>query len=57
MKKGRDCVVSEIRKTGGLVGGGIMSIKILKQLKINLVKYNPDLCLSVLMLSSRLAIF
>lgn len=57
MKKGRDCVVSEIGKTGGLVGAGIMSIKILKQLKINFVKYNPDLCLSVLMLSSRLAIF
>lgn len=29
-----------------------MSVKILKQLKINPVKYNPDLCSTVLMLSS-----
>lgn len=58
LQKGTDCVVWEIWKLGvGLVGGGILSIKILKQLKRNLVEYNPDLCLSVLLLSFRPAMF
>lgn len=53
LKKGRDRVVLEIWKSGvGLVGGGIMSVKILNQLKINPVKYNTDLCSIVLVLSS-----
>lgn len=36
----------------GSVGGGVMSVKILKQLEINPVKYNPDLCSTIPMLSS-----
>lgn len=58
LKKGRDCVALENWKPGvELVGGGIMSVKILKQLKINPVKYNPDFCSTVVMFSSWLAKF